>query len=41
MYNFTLSQTIDLDSSKLKELAGDNFKFDKNGGGFFKKQKKR
>ena len=28
----TLSHTTILDSSKLKEIADDNFKFDKNGG---------
>ena len=27
----TLSQTTNLDSSKLKEFADDNFRFDKNG----------
>ena len=26
-----ISQTTNLDSSKLKEFADDNFKFDKNG----------
>ena len=29
-----------LDTSKLKEFADDNFKFDKNGGNFFKSGKK-
>ena len=31
----TLSQTTILDSSKLKEFADDNFKFDKKGRKFF------
>ena len=34
--SLTLSQTS-LDSSKLKEFADDNFKFDKNGGKFSKR----
>ena len=32
----TLSQTTDLDSSKLKDFADDNFKFDETGGKFSK-----
>ena len=34
---FTLSQTTILDSSKLKEFADDNSKFDENGREFSKK----
>ena len=34
---FNLSQTINLDSSKLKEFANDNFKFDENGRKLFKR----
>ena len=33
----TLSQTTILDSSKSKEVAGDNFEFDENGGKFSKR----
>ena len=37
-YHFlTLSQTTNLDSSKLKEFADDNFKFDENGRKFSKR----
>ena len=32
----TLSQTTNLDSSKLTEFADDNFKFDENGRKFIK-----
>ena len=32
--NLTFSQTTNLDSSKLKESADDNFKFDKDGREF-------
>ena len=32
----TLSQTTKLDSSKLKEVADDNFRFDENGRKFSK-----
>ena len=32
----TISQTTNLDSSKLKEFADDNFNFDKNGRNFSK-----
>ena len=32
----TLSQTIILDSSKMKEFTDDNFKFDENERKFFK-----
>ena len=35
-YYLTLSQTSNLDSSKLKEFADDTFKFDENGRKFFK-----
>ena len=31
IYGLTLSQTTNLDASKLKEVADDNFKFDENG----------
>ena len=31
LHRLTLSQTTNLDSSKLKEYADDNFKFDENG----------
>ena len=37
--NLTLSQTTHLDSSKLKEFADDNFKFDENGRKFSKWEK--
>ena len=33
----SLSQTTILDSSKLKEFADDNFKFDENGRRFYKR----
>ena len=34
--NFTISQTTNLDSSKLKEFADDNFKFDEHERKFFR-----
>ena len=36
-YLLTLSQTTDVDPSKLKEFADDNFKFDENGRKFSKR----
>ena len=35
--SLTLSQTTSLDSPKLKEVAGENFKLDENGGNFCKR----
>ena len=35
--HLTLSQTTNLDSSKLKEFADDNFKFEENGRKFSKR----
>ena len=37
MSSLTLSKTTILDSSKLKEFAEDNFKFDENGRNFSKR----
>ena len=34
--SLTLSKRLILDSSKLKRFADDNFKFDENGGKFFR-----
>ena len=36
-FALTLSQTTTLDSSKLKEVADDNLKFDENGRKFSKR----
>ena len=38
-YFLTLSQMTNLDSSKLKEFANNNFKFDENGREFSKQVK--
>ena len=37
MNTLTLSQMTNLDSSILKQFAGDNFKFDENGRRFSKR----
>ena len=37
LLHLTLSQTTNLDSSKLKEFADDNFKFDENGSKLLKR----
>ena len=38
--HLTVSQTTNLDSSKLKEFTGDNFEFDENGRKFTKRVEK-